>query len=102
MIYTPDSKKVSIGFFHKKDLTMAEGINLKRTGKKLGLIFLGMVVFLLISMWVKGMEFKIRIFMALFAGLSAWMGIISLVIWLWKETNREDSESESRIRDEGI
>ena len=75
--------------FPEKDLIMAEGINLKRTGKKLGLIFLGMVVFLLISMWIKGMEFKIRIFMALFAGLSAWMGIISLVIWLWKETNRE-------------
>jgi uncharacterized membrane protein YobD (UPF0266 family) len=79
---------------------MAEGINLKRTGKKLGLIFLGMVVFLLISMWIKGMEFKIRVFMALLAGLSAWMGIISLVIWLWKETNREDSESEGRIKDQ--
>lgn len=72
---------------------MAEGLNLRRTGKKLGLILAGMVGFLLISMWVKGMDFRIRVFMALFAGLSAWMGIISLVIWLWKETNREDSES---------
>lgn len=73
---------------------MAEGINIQRIGKKLGLIFLGMVVFLLLSMWIKGMEFKFRIFMALFAGLSAWMGIISLVIWLWKENKQEDLEAE--------
>lgn len=73
---------------------MSEGINIQRTGKKLGLIFLGMIVFLLISMWVKGMEFKFRIFMALFAGLSAWMGIISLVIWLWKETKQDDLKQE--------
>jgi hypothetical protein len=45
-------------------------------------------------MWAKGMEFKFRIFMALFAGLSAWMGIISLVIWLWKETKEEDLKQE--------
>jgi hypothetical protein len=77
-----------------KDKNMAEGINIQRTGKKLGLIFLGMVVFLLITMWIKGMEFKFRIFMALFAGLSAWMGIISLVIWLWKETKQDDLEQE--------
>jgi hypothetical protein len=32
--------------------------------------------------------------MALFAGLSAWMGIVSLVIWLWKETNQKDAEQE--------
>ncbi len=73
---------------------MAEGINIQRIGKKLGVIFLGMVVFLLMSMWIKGMEFKFRIFMALFAGLSAWMGIISLVIWLWKENKQEDLEAE--------
>jgi hypothetical protein len=73
---------------------MSEGIHYKRTGKKLGLLFLGMVIFLLISMWAKGMEFKFRIFMALFAGLSAWMGIISLVIWLWKETKEEDLKQE--------
>ncbi|MFH0789029.1 MAG: hypothetical protein V2B13_15640 [Pseudomonadota bacterium] len=73
---------------------MAEGINIQRIGKKLGLIFLGMVVFLLLSMWIKEMEFKFRIFMALFAGLSAWMGIISLVIWLWKESKQEDLEAE--------
>jgi hypothetical protein len=73
---------------------MAEGINIKRTGKKLAWLFLGMVLFLLISMWIKGMEFKFRIFMALFAGLSAWMGIISLVIWLWKETKQDDLEAE--------
>jgi hypothetical protein len=79
---------------NQKDKNMAEGINIKRTGKKLGLIFLGMVVFLLLSMWIKGMEFKFRIFMALFAGLSAWMGIISLVIWLWKETKQEDLKQE--------
>jgi hypothetical protein len=77
---------------------MAEGINLQRIGKKLGLIFLGMVVFLVISMWIKGMEFKFRIFMALFAGLSAWMGIISLVIWLWKETRQDDLEAEGESK----
>jgi hypothetical protein len=81
--------------FSGKGQTMTEGLNLKRTGKKLGLLLAGMVVFLVISMWIKGMEFKIRVFMALFAGLSAWMGIISLAIWLWKETNQEGSESES-------
>jgi len=73
---------------------MEEKINIKRISKKLGLIFLGMVAFLLISMWLKGVEFKFRIFAALFAGLSAWMGIVSLVIWLWKETKQEDLEQE--------
>ena len=73
---------------------MTGEINIQRIGKKLGLIFIGMVVFLLLSMWIKGMEFKFRIFMALFAGLSAWMGIISLVIWLWKENKQEDLEAE--------
>jgi hypothetical protein len=72
---------------------MAEGINLKRIGKKLGLILAGMVLFLLVTMWYKGTNISFRIFMALFAGLSAWMGIISLVIWLWKETNQEDSSN---------
>jgi len=78
---------------------MAEGINIKRTGKKLAWLFLGMVLFLLISMWIKGMEFKFRIFMALFAGLSAWMGIISLVIWLWKETKQDDLEAEGEPKE---
>jgi hypothetical protein len=73
---------------------MAEALNIKRIGKKLGIIILGMVIFLLLSMWIKGVEMKFRIFMALFAGLSAWMGIISLVIWLWKETNQKDAEQE--------
>jgi hypothetical protein len=73
---------------------LAEGINLKRIGKKLGLILLGMVFFLLVSLWYKGMDLSFRVFMALFAGLSAWMGIISLVVWLWKETNQEDSSKE--------
>lgn len=73
---------------------MTGKINLKRAGKKLGLIFVGMVVFLLISMGIKGVEFKFRVFMALFAGLSAWMGIITLVIWLWKETRQEESDYE--------
>jgi hypothetical protein len=73
---------------------MAEALNIKRIGKKLGIITLGMVIFLLLSMWIKGVDMKFRIFMALFAGLSAWMGIISLVIWLWKETNQKDAEQE--------
>ena len=53
-----------------------------------------MVIFLLLSMWIKGVEMKFRIFMALFAGLSAWMGIVSLVIWLWKESSQKDAEKE--------
>jgi hypothetical protein len=73
---------------------MAEALNIKRISKKLGIIILGMVIFLLLSMWIKGVEMKFRIFMALFAGLSAWMGIVSLVIWLWKETNQKDAEQE--------
>ena len=73
---------------------MAEALNIKRIGKKLGIIILGMVIFLLLSMWIKGVEMKFRIFMALFAGLSAWMGIVSLVIWLWKESNQKDAEQE--------
>ncbi len=72
---------------------MAEGINIKRVGKKLGIILLGMILFLLLTMWLKGVEFRFRVFMALFAGLSAWMGIISLVIWLWKDSlGREEEE----------
>jgi len=77
---------------------MAAPINIKRIGKKLGIILLGMVIFLLLSMWVKGVEFKFRIFMALFAGLSAWMGIISLVVWLWKENRQRDVEEEKGSR----
>jgi len=73
---------------------MTEALNIKRIGKKLGIIILGMVIFLLLSMWIKGVEMKFRIFMALFAGLSAWMGIVSLVIWLWKESNQKDAEQE--------
>jgi hypothetical protein len=73
---------------------MAEALNIKRIGKKLGIIILGMVIFLLLSMWVKGVEFKFRVFMALFAGLSAWMGIVSLVVWLWKESAQKDMEQE--------
>ena len=73
---------------------MAESLNIKRIGKKLGLIILGMIVFLLLSMWIKGVEIKFRIFMALFAGFSAWMGIVSLVIWLWKENSQKDAEQE--------
>lgn len=73
---------------------MAEAINIQRISKKVGIILLGMVLFLVVSMWIKGMEFKFRVFMALFAGLSAWMGIISLVVWLWKEDREEDLEKE--------
>jgi hypothetical protein len=32
--------------------------------------------------------------MALFAGLSAWMGIVSLVIWLWKDSRNQELEQE--------
>ncbi|MEW6188061.1 MAG: hypothetical protein AB1585_20255 [Thermodesulfobacteriota bacterium] len=76
---------------------MAETLNFKRISKKLGIILLGMVVFLLASMWIKGMEIRFRIFMSLFAGFSAWMGIVSLVIWLWKDTRREDLEQENEV-----
>jgi hypothetical protein len=75
---------------------MTGPINIKRIGKKLGVILLGMVIFLLLSMWIKGVEFKFRVFMALFAGLSAWMGISSLVVWLWKESRQDDAEQEKR------
>lgn len=69
-------------------------MNIKRIVKKLGIILLGMVIFLLISMWIKGVDFKFRVFMALFAGLSAWMGIFSLVVWLWKETRQDNAKQE--------
>jgi hypothetical protein len=75
---------------------MTGPINIARIGKKLGVILLGMVIFLLLSMWIKGVEFKFRVFMALFAGLSAWMGIFSLVVWLWKESRQDDAEQEKR------
>ena len=64
-------------------------MNIIRIGKKLGILLTGMIIFLLLSMWIKGMELRFRVFMSLFAGLSAWMGIMTLVIWLWKE-NRQD------------
>ena len=47
----------------------------------------GMAVFLLVAMWFRGMEFRLRVFVAIFAGVSAWMGLITIVIWLWKEGN---------------
>lgn len=64
----------------------------RRIGKKLGYLLLGMVLFLAVTMWLKGMEFKFRVFMAIFAGLSAWMGLIAMVIWLWRESNQEDEK----------
>jgi hypothetical protein len=72
---------------------MAGSLNIKRIGKKLGIILIGMILFLLIAMWIKGVEIKFRVFMALFAGLSAWMGIVSLVIWLWKESHQDETDS---------
>jgi hypothetical protein len=75
---------------------MAGLIKIKRIGKKLGMIILGMIIFLFLSMWVKGTEINFRVFIALFAGLSAWMGIFSLVVWLWKESRQEDAEREKR------
>ncbi len=77
-----------------RGLVWKKGDGMKRVLKKLGLILLGMVIFLLITMGIKGTEFKFRIFMALFAGLSAWMGLISLVIWLWKESSSADKQEE--------
>jgi|GEM_PF-2416457 hypothetical protein len=71
---------------------MVESVHYGRIGKKLGLLILGMILFLLITMWLKGMEFRFRVFMALFAGFSAWMGIVSLVIWLWKDMRLEEEE----------
>lgn len=72
---------------------MAETIHYARIGKKLGLLILGMILFLLLSMWFKGMEIRFRVFMSLFAAFSAWMGILSLVIWLWKDMRAEEEES---------
>jgi hypothetical protein len=81
---------------------MAESINIARIGKKLGIILLGMVIFLLLSMWIKGVEFKFRVFMALFAGLSAWMGIFSLVVWLWKESRQNETEQKKGARQSNL
>ena len=78
---------------------MTGPLNIARIGKKLGIILLGMVIFLLVSMWIKGVEFKFRIFMSLFAGLSAWMGIFSLVVWLWKESRQDDTKQEEGSRE---
>ena len=64
----------------------------KRIGKKLGVLLAGMVIFLAVTMWLKGMEFKFRVFMAIFAGLSAWMGLITMVIWLWQDSAAEEEK----------
>jgi hypothetical protein len=66
----------------------------KRIGKKLIYLLGGMTLFLLVAMWLRGMEFRLRVFMAIFAGLSAWMGLITIVIWLWKEGNKAEEEEE--------
>ena len=78
---------------------MAGSLNIKRIGKKLGIILIGMILFLLMAMWIKGVEIKFRVFMALFAGLSAWMGIVSLVIWLWKESRQDETDSAQKPQD---
>ena len=70
---------------------------LKRIGKKLGVLLGGMVIFLAVTMWLKGMEFKFRVFISIFAGLSAWMGLITMVIWLW----RDDAAAEEKEVPEG-
>ncbi|MBI5584030.1 MAG: hypothetical protein HY892_09420 [Deltaproteobacteria bacterium] len=66
------------------------GPAVKRIGKKLIYCLSGMTLFLLLAMGLKGMEFRLRVFMAVFAGLSAWMGMITMAVWLWKEGNREE------------
>ena len=65
---------------------------LKRIGKKLGVLLAGMVIFLAVAMWLKGMEFQFRVFMAVFAGLSAWMGLITMGIWLWQDGAAEEEK----------
>jgi hypothetical protein len=65
---------------------------IKRIGKKLSYLLAGMVIFLAVTMWLKGMEFKFRVFMSIFAGLSAWMGLIAMVIWLWRDSNQGDEK----------
>jgi hypothetical protein len=66
----------------------------KRIGKKLIFLLGGMILFLLIAMWLRGLAFRLRVFMAIFAGLSAWMGLITIVIWLWKEGNKAEREEQ--------
>jgi hypothetical protein len=66
----------------------------KRISKKLIYLLGGMALFLLIAMWLRGLEFRLRVFMAIFAGLSAWMGLITMVIWLWKEGNKAEREEQ--------
>jgi hypothetical protein len=65
-----------------------------RVLKKLAVIIGGMVLFLLVAMWIKGQAITFRTFMALFAGLSAWMGLVSLVVWLWKDASQEEGQKE--------
>lgn len=67
--------------------------DVKRIAWKLALFLAGMSVFLLATLWIKGMEIRLRVFMAIFAGLSAWMGLITMVIWLWKEGNKEENRN---------
>lgn len=92
-IYPPFLKRTKDSF-GSTAMLWEKGTGMKRVLRKLGLILLGMVIFLLITMGIKGTEFKFRIFMALFAGLSAWMGLISLVIWLWKDSMSVDKQEE--------
>jgi len=84
MVYKPLFANLSMG------LCMQPAV--KRIGKKLIYLLGGMTLFLLVAMWLRGMEFRWRVFMAIFAGLSAWMGLVTLVIWLWKEGTHEESD----------
>ena len=74
-------------------------VAVKRISKKLGYLVGGMVVFLLAVMWLRGMEFRLRIFTAVFAGMSAWMGLITMAIWLWKEGKREERKNRPPLED---
>jgi hypothetical protein len=91
MLYKVNCLKLSTGFLgFERSLTMNPSY--KRIGKKLGYLLAGMVIFLAVTMWLKGMEFKFRVFMAIFAGLSAWMGLITMVIWLWRDSTTEEEK----------
>lgn len=85
MVYKTLIVHLSTGLFMKPAV--------KRIGKKLIYLLGGMTLFLLVAMWLRGLEFRWRVFMAIFAGLSAWMGLITLVIWLWKEGTGEESKN---------
>jgi xanthine/uracil permease len=70
-------------------------MSFKKTALRILLALAVLCGIILLLMWIKGIEFNFRIFLGIFCGFAAWIGIISIVVWLWREDKKEEASKAS-------